>query len=498
MKDALKIYNQTNLKLKALGYAEFLMGWDSQTEAPKKSNHFQEMATLSEMEYKISTDKRYKKAIETLYENREKLDSVMRHEIQEAKRSADKLEKIPMDEYVAFGSLTNEFYNVYVEAKQTADFSKALPYYKKIIEYRRKYVKWLETEELKGYNVLLDEFERGLTVEKYDEFFGLLKQKLVPLIKKIRESGKLVDESFANKKYAKAGQERYQEYLRKLFLFDKNHTVIKESEHPFTTNCGITDVRITNHFYPNNFISSIYSAIHEMGHGLYELQVAPEIDATMSGGGASMAMHESQSRFMENLIGRNKAFWEANFARLKNIFKSNLANVTVEDMYKYVNKVECSLIRTEADELTYSMHVLIRYEMEKAIMAGEVEAEDIPAKWNALYKEYLGVEVPSDREGCLQDVHWAYGEFGYFPTYALGSAYASQIYNAMSKQIDIEGCIKKGNLKPIANWLKQNIHKYGASMDSKDILHLATGEDFNPSYYVDYLVKKYSALYNIK
>ena len=201
---------------------------------------------------------------------------------------------------------------------------------------------------------------------------------------------------------------------------------------------------------------------------------------------------------MENLIGRDKTFWQANFARLKSIFKSNLNNVTVEDMYAYANKVECSLIRTEADELTYSLHVLIRYEMDKALMAGEIEAEDIPEKWNALYKEYLGVDVPCDKEGCLQDVHWAYGEFGYFPTYALGSAYASQIYNAMQKEVDINDCIASCDLKPIANWLKQNIHKYGASMESKDILKLATGEDFNPAYYVNYLVEKYSKLYNIE
>lgn len=498
IKNAINVYNEVNKKLKALNYAGFLIGWDGQTESPKKANHLQEMATLSEMQYKLATDESYIQAINCLYDNRDALDDVLKHEIEVAKREGDKLKKIPMDEYVAFSSLTNEFYNVYVEAKQKSDFSLALPYYKKIVEYRRKYVKWLETDELHGYDVLLDEFERGLTIEKCDEFFGLLKQKLVPLIKEINKKGKLVNDDFANKTYSKTGQERFQKFLRKLFLFNENYTVIKESEHPFTTNCGITDVRITNHFYTDNFVSSIFSAVHEMGHGLYELQVAPAIDKTMSGGGASMAMHESQSRFMENLIARDRAFWETNFDRLKNIFKSNLKDVTVEDMYKYVNRVECSLIRTEADELTYSMHVLIRYEIEKALTSGAIEAEDIPSKWNELYKEYLGIDVPCDKDGCLQDVHWAYGEFGYFPTYALGSAYASQIYNAMQKDVDITGCIKKGNLKPIAKWLKEKVHRFGASKYSEDILKFATGEDFNPDYYVNYLVEKYSALYDVK
>jgi carboxypeptidase Taq len=210
-----------------------------------------------------------------------------------------------------------------------------------------------------------------------------------------------------------------------------------------------------------------------------------------------MAMHESQSRFMENLIARSPAFWHKHFGKLKEIFPKQLNGVTVEDMIEYVNLAECSLIRTEADELTYSFHVLIRYEIEKAIMSGEVTAENMPQKWNELYKQYLGVDVPDDTHGCLQDVHWAYGEFGYFPTYSLGSAYASQIYAAMSKDFNIEEAISQGNMKLITDWLKEKIHKYGSSKFSKDILFLATGEEFNPNYYVDYLVEKYSKLYKL-
>ncbi|MBR4419286.1 MAG: carboxypeptidase M32, partial [Clostridia bacterium] len=179
------------------------------------------------------------------------------------------------------------------------------------------------------------------------------------------------------------------------------------------------------------------------------------------------------------------------------IFPEQLKGVTADDMYRYVNSVECSLIRTEADELTYGMHVLVRYEMEKAILSGNITAEQIPEKWNALYKEYLGVEVPDDTHGCLQDVHWAYGEFGYFPTYALGSAYGAQIYHAMNQDFDIEQAIADGDMQKIKDWLKEKIHKYGSSKFSKDILQSATNEPFNPNYYVDYLVKKYTKLYNL-
>ncbi|MBQ7408399.1 MAG: carboxypeptidase M32 [Clostridia bacterium] len=500
MQQALKIYNDTNKKIKALSFSGFLIGWDMQTEMPAKSNHGEQMATLSEMEYTLSTSPEYVNAINVLYQNLNELNDLLKHEIIVAKEGIDKLTKIPMEEYVAFSALTNDFYNVYVTAKQTDNFELALPYYKKIIEYRKKYVDWLKTDKLCGYNVLLDEFEKGLTEQKYDQFFNLLRKKLVPVIKQISKVSKNQKNKFAwaYQKFDVDGQKKFQEYLRDVFGFNRDYTVIKESEHPFTTNCTVTDVRITNHFYEDNFVSSIFSAIHEMGHGLYELQISPEIDKTMSGGGASMAMHESQSRFMENMIARSLAFWQTHFYKLKEIFPNQLANVTAEDMYEYVNLVECSLIRTEADELTYGMHVMVRYELEKAILSGKVNAENIPEKWNELYKEYLGVTVPSYSSGCLQDVHWAYGEFGYFPTYALGSAYAAQIYNAMQRDIDIDAEIRTGKIEKIAKWLKDNIHTYGSSKYSSEILKLATNEDFNPDYYCNYLVNKYTKIYNLK
>ncbi len=497
MQKALEIYNSTNKKLKALSLAGFLIGWDMQTEMPKKANHGEQMATLSEMEYNLSTSEEYKNAINVLFENKESLSDLLKHEITVMKEENDKLSKIPLEEYVAFSSLTNEFYNVYVDCKQRNDFLSALPYYEKIVAYRQKYVKWLESDSLKGYDVLLSDFERGMTAKEYDEFFSLLKANLVPLIAKINAAPKKKF-AWATLNFSKENQLKFQEYLRSVFNFTPDHTVIKESEHPFTSSDTASDVRITNHFYEDNFASSIFSAIHEMGHGIYELQISPEVDASMSGGGASMAMHESQSRFMENMIARSLAFWETHFDSLKKLFPEQLKNVTPQDMYEYVNSVECSLIRTEADELTYSMHVLVRYELEKKLISGEISASQIPQVWNALYKEYLGVTVPSDTKGCLQDVHWAYGEFGYFPTYALGSAYAAQIYHAMQKDIDIDDSIRSGTVKEISEWLKQKIHKYGSSKFSKDILRLATGEDFNPSYYVDYLLKKYSKLYNVQ
>lgn len=497
---ALKIYNDTNKKLKVFGLMNFLSSWDAETEAPDGAILYrgETLGDMSEMYYELANGTEYKTAIDVLYENANELDDVLKNEIEKAKKDSDKLAKIPVEEYVEHQKLMNEAYPMYVKAKNTDDYEAFKPYLEKIVEFSRKYVKWQDSEDLHGYDILLDEYEDEMSESEYDRFFGLLKEKLVPFIQKVCEKEDKLNEKLTKGHFSNEKQKEFCEYLRNVMCFDKDYTVIKESEHPFTSGFGNKDVRITNHYYEDNISSSIFSAIHEMGHGLYELQVSDEIDKTMSGGGASMAMHESQSRFMENMVGRSEAFWKVHYNKLKEIFGKELDGVTLSDFVKYVNHVEKSLIRTEADELTYPMHIIVRYEIEKELIAGKVTVEELPSVWNEKYKEYLGVDVPCDKEGVLQDVHWAGGSFGYFPTYALGSAYAAQIYHAMNKDIDIEKSLEKRDISEMAKWLKDHLHKYGASKKPKELLKLATGEDFDPNYYVDYLIDKYSRLYGIE
>ena len=280
-------------------------------------------------------------------------------------------------------------------------------------------------------------------------------------------------------------------------LFDKNKTKMGESEHPYTNNNGNCDVRITNHYYENDLASAIFSAIHEMGHALYELQVSDGLQNTMSGGGASMALHESQSRFFENNVGRSRQFWQRHFPVLKDIFKEELEGVTCDDFVHYINHAEAGFIRTEADELTYPLHVLIRYEMEKAMFEGTMDEENAEEVWNAKYKEYLGLDVPDAGKGVVQDMHWYGGNIGYFPTYALGSAYAAQILDAMGKDFDVYSAMGEENVGKIAAWLKNKIHKYGSSKDPAEIFEGACGAPFDPHYYINYLKNKYSELCGI-
>ena len=272
---------------------------------------------------------------------------------------------------------------------------------------------------------------------------------------------------------------------------------VRETMHPFTNGINNNDVRITTAYNEKLLLSNIYSVMHEAGHALYELGQDPKLNNTSLFGGTSMGIHESQSRFMENYLGRSYAFTKKLYSIIKNEFKDEFKDITVDDLYYYANEVSNQFIRTEADELTYSIHILIRYEIEKALFNKEITPDQISDKFNELFKEYL-YAVPSNKAlGCFQDVHWS-SDFGYFPTYALGNAYAAQFYYKMKETLDIDSLMEEGNFKPINEWLDNNIHKYGKSKKNLEIVKLATGEDFNPNYYIKYLKEKFSTIYNIK
>jgi carboxypeptidase Taq len=241
----------------------------------------------------------------------------------------------------------------------------------------------------------------------------------------------------------------------------------------------------------------MFSIIHEGGHALYEMNIDDSLTQTLVGTGASMGMHESQSRFYENIIGRSEAFWAPIYNKLVDTYPENLKNISLEHFIKGINKAEPSLIRTEADELSYPLHIIIRYEIEKMIFSGEADVEKLPQLWNKKYEEYLGISPQNDAEGILQDTHWSFGEFGYFPSYAIGSAVASQLYAKILDLMPFEDYLREGNLTPIREFLRDNIHKYGATKNTNQILKDVTGEEFNPDYYIDYLKNKYEKLYEL-
>ncbi|MBR2558971.1 MAG: carboxypeptidase M32, partial [Firmicutes bacterium] len=343
----------------------------------------------------------------------------------------------------------------------------------------------------------LNEFEEGVSKEYCDKFFGELREKLVPLIKKIGEAEQ-VDDSCIKGHFPEYKQEEFALYLMKLIGLDMEHVGLSTTEHPFTTSLGSHfDERITTNYKLDNVSSSMFSVVHEGGHALYDTGSADDLAYTVLDGGVSMGIHESQSRFYENLIGRSRPFIECIFPKLVELFPENFSGCTPEDVYRAVNKVEPSLIRTEADEVTYCLHVMIRYELEKRVVGGELEVKDLPGEWNRLYKEYLGIDVPDDKHGVLQDSHWSFAAIGYFPSYALGSAYGAQFMRKMRETVDVDGCIARGDFGPVNNWNREHIWKYGSLLKPGDLLDKVLEGPFDTSAYVEYLEKKYSEIYGL-
>jgi carboxypeptidase Taq len=398
----------------------------------------------------------------------------------------ERTEKIPMDEYVAYDVARNEASHVWHTAKVTDDFASFAPHLEKLIEFSRKFAGYWDSEK-EPYNVLLDTYEKGLNMDTLDAFFGLLKKELRPV----------VDDSFLFRRFPLEKQRKLSDRLMEVLTIDRDHCNIGEVEHPFTTGFSKDDVRITTHYHEKDFTSSMYSVIHEGGHALYELNIGDDIRYSPLGGGASMSIHESQSRFYENIIGRSEAFLTYILPDIQKLGPKALKDVTPHDFYLAVNKSKPSLIRTQADELTYCFHVMIRYELEKQLIAGTLAVKDLPAAWNALYKEYLGVDVPDDTRGVLQDSHWSSGSFGYFPSYALGSAYGAQMLKVMERDIPVWELVAKGDLKPIVGWLTERIYRYGRLLKPNELILKACEAPFDPRYYVDYLKNKYTEVYGL-
>ena len=498
IKDAKELLKKHQEKLSAFNQAGELMYFDGATTAPKKTaaNRAHAMGILSEEMYLLQTDEKFVEVIEFLDKNKESLTPEEKRQVEILIKDINDTKKIPMDEYVAYQTLLVEAEDIWHTAKETNDFKLFEPYLEKIFETHKKFAGYINPD-MDPYDYWLNEYESGLNREICDKFFNTLRERLVPLIKEIGTK-KQVSNDVLHGDFPDYKQEEFSYYLMKLIGLDLEHVGFGTTEHPFTISIGShEDVRITTHYINDDFSSSMFSVIHEGGHALYDSHSRDEFKYTVLDGGVSMGIHESQSRFYENILSRSKAFVSYIYPEVCKRFDS-VKNYTEEDFYKAINRVEPSLIRTEADELTYSLHVMIRYEIEKAVMAGTLKVHDIPDKWNELYKEYLGVDVPDDKRGCLQDSHWSGGNVGYFPSYALGSAYGAQFLDLMKKDFDVDSDLRKGDFTRINKWNEEHIWKDGSLYKPGELLKKVLGADFDPNYYIEYLEKKYKEVYEIK
>ena len=435
-------------RAQAFQTAKVLFEWDNETLAPKKAgqNTSKVVGTLSSEYFSVITDPQVKKLVKECQE--EDLGQKEAAIVRELAEEIEKLERVPANEYREFSQLASEGTRIWADARRNKDFESFAPTLKKLVEYTKKFASYRAKEGQKLYDVLLEDYEKGFDMETLDRFFGTLRQQLVPFLKKVTESEVEIEDDFLTGDYKDEDQEAIGRFFAEYVGFDFDRGVMAVSAHPFTTNLHNKDVRVTTS-YNRHVDDSLFSVIHESGHAIYELGIPDELTQTLVGGGASMGMHESQSRFFENIIGRNEAFWAPVYPKLQQQFPQQLKDVPVEKFVKAVNKVEPSLIRTQADELTYSLHVMIRYEVEKMLIQEDLDVDKLPEIWADKYEEYLGVRPKDVAEGVLQDIHWSQGSFGYFPSYALGSAFGAQLYHYMKGQMDFEGLLRKGEISTI-------------------------------------------------
>lgn len=484
-------------KAMAIKTAMTLFEWDNETLAPKESGELTShvIGVLSGEYFQAVTCDGMRKLLKECREQGG-LTEAQAANVRELSEELEQIECIPQEEYQDFARLTARATSVWARAKKDQDFEAFAPTLKKVVEYQKKFAGYRAKDGKKLYDVMLDDYEKGFSMENLDGFFSLMKKELVPFLKKVVEEGKQIDDSFLTGDYPESKQEELGRFLAEYVGFDFDKGVLAVSAHPFTTNLHNKDVRITTH-YTDALDSSLFSVIHEAGHAIYELGIRDDLTLTPAGQGASMGMHESQSRFFENIIGRNRAFWVPIYKRIQEMFPDQLGSVSLDRFVEAVNKVTPGLIRTEADELSYSLHVLIRYEIEKMLIEDDLDVEQLPEIWADKYEEYLGLRPENPAEGVLQDIHWSQGSFGYFPSYALGSAFGAQLYYHMKKTMDFEGLLEEGGVDAIREYLREHIHQYGKLKTSRQILKDVTGEDFNPEYYVRYLKEKYSRIYGL-
>ena len=492
-----KIYREYGDKLRAYNHAMGILVYDKVTAAPRgaEARVSETLEVLNEAAYKLEMSEELSEAVDYLYDHRNELSAKTRREIEVYRRGIDYMRSIPEDEYMAYMSLVNEAQDVWRRAKEENDYALFSPYLQKIFDTNRKFALYYKPD-CDPYDTLLDFFEKGLTKERCDAFFDALKAALVPLIARVVEA-KPIEDGFMHAHFSVDAQRHLSDYLMKVMAIDRGRCAIGETEHPFTDNYGKNDVRITTHYYENDLTDSMYSVVHEGGHALYELGSGDEYEKTNLAGGASMAMHETISRFYENIVGRSEAFCRLIFPRVRELFPDAFADVTPEQFYRACNVSRPSLIRTQADELTYPLHIIVRYEIERDMIGGKYTTEDIPRVWREKYRHYLGVDVPDDTRGALQDSHWSGGAIGYFPTYALGSAYGAQILHTIEKELDISDAVSSGSTAALNDWLGEHIFRHGGMYDPDVLLRMCTGEDFSPRYYIDYLTDKYTRLYGL-
>ncbi|WP_077621777.1 carboxypeptidase M32 [Sediminibacillus massiliensis] len=489
-----KEFSELLKERKAYEEALALIQWDLRTKIPSKGvdQRSEVIGILSEKLHLLSTSERIKHLIDGL---KGKTDSlILQKSLEECEEEYERNRKIPNDEYKSFIMLQSKSETVWQKARENNDFKLLEPYLEKLVEFNKKFADYWGYEKHR-YDALLHLYEPGVTTEILDEVFPKLRESLSRLVEKVKDSQSKPDPSILKTHFPKRQQEQFSLEILKRMGYDFEAGRLDETIHPFAISVNQHDVRVTTRYDEEDFRMAVFGTIHEGGHALYEQNISDELMQTPLATGTSMGIHESQSLFWENFVARSEAFWENHFELFKSYAPESFHDISFDDFYRAVNEVKPSFIRIEADEMTYALHIMVRYELEKALINEEISVSELPELWNRKMEDYLGIRPSSDKEGTLQDIHWAAGDFGYFPSYALGYMYAAQFHHTLMEQMDFEEKIKNGNFEPIKNWLRDNIHQYGKMKKPLEILKDVTSEELNPDYLVRHLNEKYAKIY---
>jgi len=465
-------------RIHLLEYVDHLLGWDKEVIMAEGGERVraEQTGVLAGVCHDLATSKRLGELLSIL--EKEELDADQRSNVREVRREYERATRVPCELVEKIARTTSKAHNIWVEARKKKDFSLFAPTLKKILALKKEYASIVDPSR-KPYENLLHEYEPWFAPSEIDIIFDKIKEKLVPLIKAINDTS---NTDFLNEMIDKKVQFTFNKDMAKIMGFDFTNGRLDVSVHPFT--CHPADVRITTRF-SDGWWYALASTFHETGHGMYEQNLPTAHTATPRGMDAWMAVHESQSRLWENQIGLSQSFWQEHFPELKEKYG---LSVDFDTFYRAINKVEPGFIRVNADELTYPLHIILRYEIERDLFEGTIDVDDLPRVWNEKIHEYLGITPPNDAEGVLQDVHWSCGLFGYFPTYLLGNMLSSQFFEKAATE----------DLQELGAWLKKNIHEYGRKYGTHELVERATGNQPRPDEYLKYLEEKYTKLYDLQ
>ncbi len=499
MSETLKQFKEYLERLAYYNHAVVQLQWDLQTQTPTKGfeGKVDTLTYFSTEAFQLETSKEFGELLQKLQESEEfeKLDTGMQVTVKRKWKEYQENTRIPKEFYEEMVRASSVSEKAWEDAKRKKDFSIFEPHLQKMIDYRKKLIEYIKPD-MDVYDALLDMYEEGMDSKTVDRLFTELKEGLVPLIQKIAKKQQ-PDCRALEGHYDKYKQQELGAFLLEYIGYDMEAGVMGESEHPFTMGFGPKDVRVTNHYSEKEAINAMFSIIHEGGHGIFEQGVDEKYEKTSVAEINLLGLHESQSRFFENILGRNINFWKPIYQKVGE-FLPKFKEISLEQFYRAINCVVPSMIRTEADEVTYSIHVILRYEIEKAIFREGIDASELPKLWNEKMEELLGVSPKDDGEGILQDMHWSDGSFGYFPTYALGNIYDGMFLEALTKQLgDVDTILAEGRVKEITKWLHDNIHQYGSLYNSKEVIERVCGAEVSAKPILKYFYEKYGQLYEL-